>query len=107
MLALAMYGTLRPGRSNHHVVSTIPGSWVPGIVRGWLVEEGWAATEGYPALRLDPAGPGVSVDVLVSEELHRHWERLDDFEGEGYRRVVVEVETDSGVISAQVYEARG
>lgn len=106
ILALATYGTLRPGRANHHVVSAISGSWVRGTVHGWLVEQGNAATEGFPALRLDPDGPAVSVDVLVSEELHLHWDRLDEFEGAGYLRVIVEVETDAGIIRAQMYEVR-
>jgi gamma-glutamylcyclotransferase (GGCT)/AIG2-like uncharacterized protein YtfP len=74
-------------------------------VRGVLVEEGWGATLGFPALTFDPAGPPVAVWVFESSALPEHWERLDAFEGDGYRRVVVDVATASGVIAASIYVA--
>ena len=35
------------------------------------------------------------------------WERLDRFEGPGYKRWIVPVETDSGIVIANVYVASG
>ena len=100
---LAIYGTLAPGRSNHDQISMIEGNWFEGTVRGWLSEDGWGATLGFPGLKLDPEGDPVPVQVLESPELPEHWARLDEFEGAEYARVVARVETHNGVIEASIY----
>lgn len=107
--ALAVYGTLAPGESNHHVLADIDGSWIDGRVRGHRYHGTWRGLTGYPALRLDENGPDVPVRVLVSDELERRWEQLDWFEGPGYRRRAVEVLAPDGgprLGIASVYEAR-
>lgn len=101
---LAVYGSLLPNEANHHHVADLSGRWVDGTVRGTLYDRGWAAREGYPAMRVDAAGDDVPVGVLVSPDLPDAWERLDAFEGPGYRRVLVPVATDEGVMVANVYE---
>jgi gamma-glutamylcyclotransferase (GGCT)/AIG2-like uncharacterized protein YtfP len=103
---LASYGTLAPGRSNHHQLAGLRGSWRRGTVRGWLNPAGWAARVGYPGLVLDPAGPIVEVFLFESADLRAHWERLDAFEGSDYRRVVTRVFTDEGVVEANIYAVR-
>ena len=105
--ALAVYGTLAPGRSNHHVVADIGGRWVEGAVRGHRFDARWRDMGGYPGFRLDPGGPVVPVLVLVSDMLDRHWDRLDNFEGPGYRRREIDVFEPSGTGSlgrAFIYE---
>jgi len=104
---LAVYGTLAPGRSNHAQLAGLAGRWRPGTVRGRLVPQGWGATLGYPALTLDQDGPEVAVQLFESPELPGHWKRLDAFEGPGYRRVAVEVETAEGAVTAWLYAAAG
>ncbi|MEM9761774.1 MAG: gamma-glutamylcyclotransferase family protein [Pseudomonadota bacterium] len=102
---LAVYGTLAPGRANAHVLADIGGSWTTGTVRGRLVELGWGAAQGYPGILLDPEGEAVAVHLLFAENLPAHWERLDAFEGSGYRRRSVSVETADGPVEASIYEA--
>ena len=102
---LAVYGTLAPGRSNHAQLSSLAGRWRPGTVRGRLVPQGWGATLGYPALIVEPEAPEVEVQLFESPDLPAHWERLDAFEGPGYRRVAVEVETAEGTVQAWLYAA--
>ena len=92
-----------PGKPNHHHLSMIDGNWSTGSVRGFLHDAGWGADLGFPAIVLDPTGPEVSVDVLESEQLSDHLERLDDFEGPGYTRVLTEVTTSSGKVEAFIY----
>lgn len=99
---LATYGTLGPGRPNHHHVAMLRGSWTVGTVRGQLRAEGWGAAQGYPGLILGQ-GDEVRVDVLESADLPDHWARLDAFEGDGYRREIAEVTTADGLIRACIY----
>ena len=100
---LATYGTLAPGRPNEHLLSGLDGSWTVGTIRGHLHERGWGAADGYPGIILDQMGPEVEVHVLTSRELPAHWERLDRFEGPGYRRVPATVCTDGVEMTAYIY----
>ena len=87
----ATYGTLAPGRPNHHVVAGIVGEWTDGIVEGALSPVGWGATLGYPAFRPQVGASVVPVHVLTSTQLPAAWPRLDAFEGGEYRRILVPV----------------
>jgi gamma-glutamylcyclotransferase (GGCT)/AIG2-like uncharacterized protein YtfP len=87
---LATYGTLAPGRPNHHQLDRLEGRWLKGHVDGMLVDAGWGANLGYPALVLG-AGSAIDVDIFESVDLPAHWARLDTFEGPGYERVVTTV----------------
>ncbi len=100
---LAVYGSLAPGKSNHHQLAGLTGDWRPGIVRGEVFEEGWGAIQGYPGLRLDPAGREIAVQVFASPDLPDHWARLDRFEGAEYRRVVTTVICADGPVEANIY----
>jgi gamma-glutamylcyclotransferase (GGCT)/AIG2-like uncharacterized protein YtfP len=102
-MRLATYGTLAPGRQNHGQLIDLPGRWLVGHVRGSLVDAGWGAKLGFPALTLDPGAAPVEVFVFESEALSEHWPRLDAFEGPGYRRVAVDVSTPEGVLPASIY----
>jgi gamma-glutamylcyclotransferase (GGCT)/AIG2-like uncharacterized protein YtfP len=100
---LATYGTLAPGRPNHHQLAALTGRWLRGRLRGRLVEVGWGAALGFPGLVLDATGPTIEVQVFESHDLPRHWDRLDAFEGPGYRRVATRVHTDEGELEAFIY----
>jgi gamma-glutamylcyclotransferase (GGCT)/AIG2-like uncharacterized protein YtfP len=102
---LATYGTLAPGRPNHHQLDGLAGRWSKGHVYGRLIDAGWGAGLGYPALVLDPEGSAVEVQVFASADLPAHWSRLDEFEGPGYRRVVTTVHTPNGEVAASIYVA--
>lgn len=98
---LAVYGTLVPGGRNHEVLDDLDGRWALGTIRATRYDEGW---QGYPGVVLD-GGSEVRVAVLTSPGLAAAWERLDSFEGRGYRRVVVDVTLeDGGSVAAYVYE---
>ena len=105
---LFVYGSLAPGRSNAHVLGPLPGSWEPAKVEGLLIPEGCELSYGYPALILnskDPDAGEVSGLLFSSPALPDFWPELDEFEGEGYRRVITSVTTDAGeVCSAYTYE---
>ena len=100
---LVAYGTLAPGRPNQHQLDGLQGRWLDGKVRGTLVQQGWGAELGYPALIVDQDGPEIDVQVFESADLPAHWQRLDDFEGPGYQRVPIPVDTTTGPIEASIY----
>jgi gamma-glutamylcyclotransferase (GGCT)/AIG2-like uncharacterized protein YtfP len=103
---LATYGTLAPGRPDHHRLDGLEGHWFDGQVFGTLVDAGWGAGLGCPALVLDPRGIAVDVHVFESIDLPAHWSRLDEFEGPGYRRVAATVRTPAGDVAASIYVLR-
>jgi gamma-glutamylcyclotransferase (GGCT)/AIG2-like uncharacterized protein YtfP len=104
---LFVYGTLAPGRPNSHVLAPLPGTWQPATVRGTLHPEGWGAAVGYPGIVLDERGSEVRGLVFSSDELAAHWTRLDDFEGDGYKRVLTTAVLEDGrTVQAYVYALR-
>lgn len=100
---LATYGTLAPGRPNHHHLADLEGRWLIGKVRGNLVPRGWGAALGYPALVPAEDGDEIEVHLFLSPDLPDHWERLDAFEGAEYRRTRIEVQTPEGPLEAWIY----
>jgi gamma-glutamylcyclotransferase (GGCT)/AIG2-like uncharacterized protein YtfP len=104
---LFVYGTLAPGRPNEHVLARVPGSWQPASVTGALLPEGWGAAAGYPGIVLDKDGDDVQGFLFSSEELAEHWARLDEFEGEGYERVLTTARIEDGSrVDAYIYRLR-
>ena len=105
---LFVYGTLAPGRPNEHVLAKVRGRWEPATVRGTLYPEGWGAAAGYPGIVLDEVGGEVHGFVFTSDELAADWARLDEFEGEGYDRVLTTATlVDGTVVQAYVYALKG
>jgi len=101
---LFVYGTLAPGRPNEHVLADVPGRWEPATVTGTLLQEGWGAAVGYPGIVLDERGGEVKGFLFSSESLAEHWARLDEFEGEGYERVLARVKLKDGTaVDAYIY----
>lgn len=90
MQHLFVYGTLAPNQPNAHILAPINGTWRPATIRGKLYPRGWGATLGFPAVIPSKEGDIVNGLVFSSEELEKHWQRIDDFEGEGYTRTEVE-----------------
>lgn len=88
---LAVYGSLIPGGSNHHIVEPLGGEWTQGFVIGELLATGWAASLGYKAFRPRADGARIAVHMLTSPRLRDDWPRLDAFEGPGYIRILVDV----------------
>lgn len=104
MAALFVYGTLGPGRQNAHMLEDIGGHWQDAYVMGRLVEEGWGAEAGFPALVLDTADERVDGFLFTSGNLDAHWNMLDAFEGPEYQRLLTPVTlVCGGTVEAFVY----
>ncbi len=104
---LAVYGSLAPGKANHHVVADLRGRWLPDLVtHGDLMPQGWGAALGYPAMRWRLGASPVDIQLFESNDLPLHWPRLDDFEGPEYCRILVPVFAGASFYSvANLYEA--
>jgi gamma-glutamylcyclotransferase (GGCT)/AIG2-like uncharacterized protein YtfP len=97
---LAVYGSLAPGRENHHLLAGCPGTWTQGTVTGRVAQRTWRA------FTFDPTGAPVDVHVLRSAQLRAHWRALDTFEGADYRRELVPVTGGDGrLLVANLYAA--
>ena len=104
---LFVYGTLGPGRPNEHMLRKIGGSWESATVTGVLHKEGWGAAMGYPGIVLDNHGTEVQGFLFSSKKLSDYWAELDEFEGEGYERVLTEVKLkDGSPVNAYIYKLR-
>ena len=95
---LVVYGSLAPGEANHHVLAPIRGQWLPCVVTGTIT-----VVAGYNVLSWTPDGPPLPAMLFVSDELPRHWERIDEFEGDGYRRIVIPARVGETDVLANVY----
>ena len=95
---LIVYGSLAPGGPNHRLLEDLEGEWEEGWVTGELLERGWSAAMSYPALKWCPEGDHIPAWLFRSPELPGHWQRLDDFEGLEYRRILAPFWTPGGEV---------
>ena len=88
--SLIIYGTLAPNRANHWVIEHINGRWQKAVVRGKLENKGWGAEFGYYAFRHTSVEEQEEMKAIVfsSGHLVANWKHIDDFEGDGYRRIL-------------------
>lgn len=96
---LIIYGTLAPGKPNHHKMTHIKGEWKTAIIKGGKLEsEGWGAELGFNGFVLAEEKEQIDIPcyVLFSDNLSEHWKSLDTFEGEGYRRILANYELEDG-----------
>ena len=98
---LAVYGTLKPSGSNSVQLSSIEGEWLEGTVHGIVEQPG-----EYLEFTWDVSEPAVSVMVLSAPRLSEHFDRLDDFEGPDYLRILVPVEIDGMIEVCNIYEGK-
>ena len=104
---LFVYGTLAPGQPNEHVLTPLAGAWQPAAVKGHLMQLGWGAALGFPALVPAADGEAIRGFVFSSPRLADFWSTLDAFEGEQYERISLEAVLDDGsTVDAFVYALR-
>lgn len=96
--SIIIYGTLAPNRPNHSKIEHIKGKWLKGIVKGKLVNEGWGAELGYFGFKHSHIDEQENIEayILLSDQLVDNWSYLDEFEGDGYRRIIAKYELDNG-----------
>lgn len=104
-MKLFVYGTLAPGEPNEYLLKDLGGTWEIGSVKGKYFPSCWGEALGYPGVVLDSEGSDVTGLLFSSDELDKHWKTLDEFEGEGYQRVITLVQLESGdSVESYIYE---
>ena len=104
MNRLFVYGTLAPGKPNHHVISDVAGEWENATVKGTLVNEGWGSGHDCPGLIPSEEAPEVQGYVFTSTDLTNSWDMLDKFEGSDYKRELVVAKLSNGdTVETYVY----
>ena len=98
--SIIIYGTLAPNRPNHSKIEHIKGEWKRGTVKGKLVNEGWGAELGYFGFKHTQTDEqeNIKAYIFFSDKLVDTWSYLDEFEGDGYRRILAKYELDNGEI---------
>ena len=97
---LAVYGTLAPGNMNHKAISDIQGDWEDCTVNGHVYE-----INGLPFFDWQPRGHSIKAQLFISDILSSSWERLDQFEGSKYKRILIPVTKSNGICIANIYAA--
>ena len=90
------YGSLVPGKKNHHFIEHLKGVWKTGIVYGRLEQKGWGAKMGFPGYKKSGDLESIEVQILFSKQLPGRWDWLDEFEGKEYIREKLEFELEDG-----------
>jgi gamma-glutamylcyclotransferase (GGCT)/AIG2-like uncharacterized protein YtfP len=98
---LIVYGSLAPGGSNAFMLQGLVGEWYRCQITGHM-----GHCRGFKSFRYDPRGPEHQAWLLESSELPRFIPDLDDFEGEGYHRIVIPAQVGDRWVLAQVYEGK-
>ena len=95
-----VYGTLAPNKPNHAKIEHIDGKWCNGIIKGKLENKGWGAKLGYYGFKHCPVNEqqNIKVHILFSDHLTDNWTRLDEFEGDGYQRILCKFELENGEV---------
>jgi gamma-glutamylcyclotransferase (GGCT)/AIG2-like uncharacterized protein YtfP len=97
---LLVYGSLAPGQQHHDELAGLPGRWLPARVAGHVARGG-----AYPRFYWSPGAAPLEVLCLESAALPAHWPRLDAFEGDEYRRILVPAAIAGADRIASIYAA--
>lgn len=98
---LCVYGTLRQGEENHHLMEPLDGQWHDVIYPGYFSAPD--ESYGYPRIAWTPLGDENPAELVVSSKLPAHWEALDSFEGADYCRLLTNVTSGSDILIANIY----
>ena len=85
---LVVYGSLAPGRENGHILAPLGGYWTECTVEGRLIDAGWGAPRGFPALGIDRLEETIPAHCITSIALPEVYDALDHFEGEEFVRLL-------------------
>ncbi len=100
---LFVYGTLAPGKENHHWLSPLKGAWHPATAKGSIEIQTIGSHAGLPCF-IPSKTKIVEGLIFTSNELYKIWDKLDEFEGVDYiRRLMPVISSDGEELQAFIY----
>ena len=94
--SIFVYGTLQPGMQNDKILKDFKGNWKKGYVLGKLLNLETGDDYGHPVLELDNKGSKIYGMILKSKDIEKNINKIDDFEGKDYLRVVSNIFFEDG-----------
>ena len=102
--SIFVYGTLQPGKQHEEIFKKIKGSWKKGFIFGKLINISKGSNYGYPVIKIKKKGDKIFGMVFKSKNLDKIINKVDVFEGQGYRRIITSVNLINGSkINSYVY----
>lgn len=96
---LVTYGSLSPGGTNHQVICNISGSWQDAKIRGSLTY----SSHGLAEFEWNENLTDIESKLLTSQLLPENWSRIDEFEGNSYKRTLILARASGGICAANAY----
>ena len=104
---LFVYGTLQKGKQHERVLKKLNGIWKKGYVNGKRLNISSGPDYGYPGLKLDKKGSKIYGMIFQSKKLKKYIKKIDDFEGNNYKRVISKIKLEDGTkIDSYLYEIK-
>lgn len=104
---LCVYGRMRPGGPDAHVLEALGGEWDSCSYPGHLQNGAQCSLDECPGLGWTMTREwNEGGCLLTSDALGEYWERLDAKEGENYARLLTPVGVDGGEVIANIYVSR-
>jgi len=102
---LCIYGRMRPGGPDAHVLEPFGGTWSNGTFPGYI--QGDTCTlEDCPGLAWSPNTEWNDGFILTSDKLAASWAHLDAKEGSNYARLLTPVRRGENDLVANIYVSR-
>ena len=100
-------GLFQKGKQHEDLLKDLNGTWKKGYVFGKLINIGFGSDYGYPGLKLEKGGSKIFGMVFQSKNLEKKLLKIDEFEGENYKRIISKIFLDdSSEIMAYLYELK-
>lgn len=101
---LFVYGTLRPGYANEHILKNIGGSFKEATISGFQFDKVWEKQTGYPGIIKSNSNATIKGILFTSKHLIYHWDVLDSFETDAYCRIEIPIKlNDNSIVNGCVY----
>lgn len=104
---LCVYGRMRPGGPDAHVLAPIGGEWITCSYPGHLQNGSQCSLDECPGLTWSMTREwNEGGYLLTADALAENWERLDAKEGENLVRLLTPVRIDDSEFVANIYVSR-
>lgn len=101
---LFIYGTLKPGEANEHILQPVEEKFVKATLKGYTFDTEWEKSFGYPGITKGNVKDKINSYLFSSDNLSKYWDDLDAFETHAYKRIKVQVHlTNNTIAIAFVY----